>query len=260
PTVRPFTDKQIELLRTFADQAVIAIENVRLFTELRHRTDELTRSVGQLTALGEVGRAVSSTLDLDTVLMTIVNRAVELSMTDGGVIYEFDEGAQEFELRATHGMTPELIEAVRKARVRVEEASSVGRAFTSRLPVPVRDLRDEPPYPVRDVMLNAGFRSLLVVPLVRQDHVVGLLVVRRRAPGEFPEATATLLQTFAAQSVLAIQNARLFRELADKSRLLETASRHKSEFLANMSHQLRTPLNAILGFSEVLAERMFGEV
>jgi signal transduction histidine kinase len=121
-------------------------------------------------------------------------------------------------------------------------------------------MAEEPTFPVRDVMLRAGFRASLVVPLVRQDRVVGLLVVRRRAPGEFPEATANLLQTFAAQSVLAIQNARLFREIADKSRQLEAASRHKSEFLANMSHELRTPLNAILGFSEVLAERMFGEV
>jgi GAF domain-containing protein len=253
-----FTDKQIELLKTFADQAVIAIENVRLFTELQERTRELARSVGELKALGEVGQAVSSTLDLDTVLTTIVNRAVELSATDGGAIYEFDEVAQEFELRATHGMTPELIEAVRDARVRVEEA--VGRAYTSRRPVNIPDMAEEPAYPVRDVMLRAGFRASLVVPLVRQDRVVGLLVVRRRTPGEFPEATANLLQTFAAQSVLAIQNARLFREIADKSRQLEAASRHKSEFLANMSHELRTPLNAILGFSEVLAERMFGEV
>jgi signal transduction histidine kinase len=258
--VEPFTDKQIGLVETFADQAVIAIENVRLLQELQARTRELARSVEELKALGEVSRAVSATLDVETVLTTIVNRAVELSATDGGAIYEFDEIAHEFELRATHGMTPDLIEAVRDARVRVEEASAVGRACTSRQPVPVRDIRDEPPYPVRDVMLRAGFLSLLVVPLVRQDRVVGLLVVRRRAPGEFPEATANLLQTFAAQSVLAIQNARLFREIADKSRQLEAASRHKSEFLANMSHELRTPLNAILGFSEVLAERMFGEV
>jgi GAF domain-containing protein len=257
--VGAFSQQQIELLRTFADQAVIAIENVRLFTELRERTRELAQSVGELKALGEVGQAVNSTLELDTVLTTIVNRAVELSATDGGAIYEFDEVVQEFELRATHGMTPELIEAIRDARVRVEEGW-VGRAYTSRRPVPVRDIRDEPPYPARDVMLRAGFLSLLVVPLVRQDRVVGLLVVRRRAPGEFPETTANLLQTFAAQSVLAIQNAHLFREIADKSRLLEAASRHKSEFLANMSHELRTPLNAILGFSEVLAERMFGEV
>ena len=253
-----FSERQMELLQTFADQAVIAIENVRLFKELEARTADLTRSVDQLTALGEVGQAVSSTLDLDTVLTTIVARAVELSATDGGAIYEFDEAAQEFELRATHGMTPELIEAVRDARVRVEEA--VGRAATSRRPVQIPDIAEEPAYPVRDVMLRAGFRAFLVVPLVREERLIGLLVVRRRTPGQLSEAIVNLLQTFATQSALAIQNARLFRELEAKSRLLEAASRHKSEFLANMSHELRTPLNAIIGFSEVLAERMFGEV
>ncbi|MGA9523843.1 MAG: GAF domain-containing protein, partial [Myxococcaceae bacterium] len=145
--VQPFTEKQIELAGTFAAQAVIAIENVRLFTELQARTRELTRSVEELRALGEVGQAVNSTLDLDTVLTTIVARAVELSATDGGAIYELDEATREFELRATHGMTPELIEAIRDARVRVEEASAVGRAYRSRQPVPVPDIRDEPPYP-----------------------------------------------------------------------------------------------------------------
>jgi GAF domain-containing protein len=256
PEPKPFSAKQVALLETFANQAVIAIENVRLFNELRERTAELTQSVEQLTALGEVSRAVSATLDLDAVLTTIVNRAVELSATDSGAIYEFDEVAQEFELRATHGMTPELIEAVRTARVRVEEA--VGRAAASQRPVQIPDIAEEPAYPVRDVMLRAGFRAFLVVPLVREDRLIGLLVVRRRTPGQFPEAVIELLQTFATQSALAIQNARLFREIADKSRLLEAASHRKSEFLANMSHELRTPLNAILGFSEVLAERMFG--
>src|SRR5262249_60199692 len=109
--VRPFTDKQISLLKTFADQAVIAIENVRLFNELQARTHELARSVGELKALGEVGQAVSSTLELETVLATIVSHAVQLSGTDGGAIYEYDEQSEEFLLRATDHMEEELVQA-----------------------------------------------------------------------------------------------------------------------------------------------------
>ena len=258
--VRPFTEKQIELVSTFADQAVIAIENVRLFRELQARTGELARLVEELKALGEVGQAVSSTLDLEMVLTTIVARAVQLSGTDGGAIYEFDEGTQEFRLRATHQMTQEYIEAIREARVRLGGDSLPSRAALSRAPMQVADILEEPADPLREVVVRAGFRSLLAVPLLREERIIGALVVRRRVPGEFPRETVSLLQTFATQSVLAIENARLFREIADKSRQLEAASRHKSEFLANMSHELRTPLNAIIGFSEVLLERMFGEV
>jgi signal transduction histidine kinase len=254
-----FSTSLVDLLRTFADQAVIAIENVRLFKELEARTRELGRSVDELKALGEVGQAVSSTLDLQTVLSTIVGRAVELSGTDGGAIYEFDEGTEEFHLRATHGMSLELIEAVREARIRLGE-TAVGRAALNREAVQIPDIMAEAAYSLRDVMERAGFRAFLAVPLLRENRIIGALVVRRRVPGQFSRETVDLLKTFATQSALAILNARLFREIADKSRQLEAASRHKSEFLANMSHELRTPLNAILGFSEVLAERMFGEV
>jgi GAF domain-containing protein len=260
--VKSFTDKQIELVTTFADQAVIAIENVRLFQELRARTRDLTRSVEELKALGEVSQAVSSTLELQTVLTTIVAHAVRLSGTNAGAIYEYDEATQEFHLRATHGMEAEVIEARRAAPTRLGEGV-VGTAATRRAPVQVPDILDEHETTdsrVRPILARLGYRSLLAVPLLFEERIVGGLVVYRKEAGSFPPDAVNLLQTFATQSVLAIQNARLFREIEDKSQQLEVANRHKSEFLANMSHELRTPLNAIIGFSEVLSERMFGDL
>jgi signal transduction histidine kinase len=259
--VRPFTEKQIALLKTFADQAVIAIENVRLFNELNERTKELTRSVGELRALGEVGQAVSSTLDLETVLTRIVSHAVQLSGTDGGAIYEYDESSEEFLLRATDHMEEELISALRANPPRLGDGL-VGRAAASREPVVVPNILEEHAYAprMRHLLERFGFRASLAVPLLREDRIIGGLVVRRKSTGEFRPEVIELLKTFATQSVLAIQNARLFREIEDKSRQIEAANRHKSEFLANMSHELRTPLNAIIGFSEVLGERLFGEL
>jgi two-component system, NtrC family, sensor kinase len=258
---KPFTEKQIELATTFADQAVIAIENVRLFKELDERTNELTRSVGELKALGEVGQAVSSTLDLETVLTRIVSHAVQLSGTDGGAIYEYDESTEEFLLRATDHMEEELINALRANPPRLGDGV-VGRAAASREPVQVPNILEERTYAprMREMLERFGFRASLAVPLLREDRIIGGLVVRRKSTGEFRPEVIELLKTFATQSVLAIQNARLFREIEDKSRQIEAANRHKSEFLANMSHELRTPLNAIIGFSEVLGERMFGEL
>jgi GAF domain-containing protein len=259
--VNPFSEKQIGLLRTFADQAVIAIENVRLFTELEERTRALTRSVGELKALGEVGQAVSSTLDLETVLSTIVSRATQLAGMDGGSIWEYDEVRKEFYLRAAERLPNELVEAHRAAPIRKGEGA-LGRLATTGEPIQIRDIVEEPGYPsrLREILIRSGYRSVLAVPLLREDHLLGALAVNRRNSGDFAPAVIELLKTFATQSALAIQNARLFREVEVKSRELETASRHKSEFLANMSHELRTPLNAIIGFSEVLSERMFGDL
>jgi two-component system, NtrC family, sensor kinase len=256
-----FADKHVELLKTFADQAVIAIENVRLFTELEARTLQLTRSVEELKALGEVGRAVSSTLDLETVLSTIVSRAVQLAGMDGGSIWEYDEGREEFYVRATHRLPDELIEAHRATPIRKGEGA-LGRLAMTREPVEIGKIANEPGYPtrLREILIRSGYRSVLAVPLLREDHLLGALAVNRTTPGEFAPEVIALLKTFATQSALAIQNARLYREIEVKSRELEAASRHKSEFLANMSHELRTPLNAIIGFSEVLSERMFGEI
>jgi signal transduction histidine kinase len=256
-----FSQRQIELLQTFADQAVIAVENVRLFTELQARTADLTRSVDQLTALGEVGRAVSSTLDLETVLTTIVSRAVELSGLDGGVVFEYDEDDQEFVQRAQAETGGALAAARRATRIRQGEGV-VGRTAITLEPVQVFDITAPGAYvgPNRENLIESGVRAILAVPMVREGQLIGCLGVTRNQPGKFPTETIELLRTFATQSALAIQNARLFHEIEDKSRQLEVASQHKSEFLANMSHELRTPLNAIIGFSEVLSERMFGDL
>jgi signal transduction histidine kinase len=255
---RPFTDKEIALVENFAAQAVIAIENARLLAELRARTDELARSVDELKALGEVTQTVNSTLELQTVLTTIVAKAVEISATDAGAIYVFDEDTQNFRLRATHGMDAALIRAIEAHRIDGGMPTAIVDATARRAPAAVADLRSEPANPVTDIILEAGFRSLLVMPLLRPDRIVGALVVRRRVPGEFAAATVELLQTFAAQSVIAIQNARLFQEIEEKGRELAVASQHKSQFLANMSHELRTPLNAILGYTELILDDIYG--
>jgi GAF domain-containing protein/DNA-binding response OmpR family regulator len=255
------TAQHLTLLETFADQAVIAIENARLFAELQARTRQLGQSVDELTALSEVTQAVSSTLDLQEVLARILAQARRLSASDGGVLFEYDAQADAFHLRAAEQVDERRAALLRAAPLRRGEGA-VGRAATTRAPVQIPDIRVEGAYQsrLRDALVAAGYRALLAVPLLREDQVLGGLVLNRRQPGEFPAGVVALMQTFASQSALAIQNARLFRELEEKGRQLEEASRHKSEFLAVMSHELRTPLNAVIGFSEVLIERMVGDL
>jgi signal transduction histidine kinase len=257
----PFSSAEVELLQTFADQAVIAVENARLLGELRARTSELTRSVQELTALGDVSRALSSTLDLDAILQTIVTRASELAGTDACSVFEYDAATEAFHLRATNNLDEEVVTLARQTPTRKGEGVQ-GRMALTRQPVQVPDIAEEDAYhgPLRDILLRTGTRAVLAIPMLREEELIGGLTVNKRSPGEFSSEVIELLTTFATQSALAIQNARLFREIADKSRQLEAASQHKSEFLANMSHELRTPLNAIIGFSEVLTERMFGEL
>ncbi len=249
--VNPFSDRQIALLQTFADQAVIAIENVRLFKELQERTHELTRSVEELQALGEVGQAVSSSLDIQSVLTSIVSHAVELSQTDAGTIYEFDEATQVFVPRANYGMTEELIEALRQSHIGIGIGETgIGQAAATRAAVQIADLDSQVNYPL-PFMVQAGYRALLAVPLLREDRVIGGLVVRRKAAGTFPTPIVDLLQTFATQSVLAIQNARLFREIDEKSRALEELSRNQEQ-LSRLSTALQEPLSLAEQLTRVL--------
>ncbi len=256
---RPFDQGEVDLLSAFAAQAAIVVRQVELRAALAARSDELAAKVDQLEVLREIADVVGSTLDLEQVLGGIVSGAVRLTGADGGSIMEYDEEQDCFLVRATAGGDPDLTERLRSLRIE-RSSSAVGRAAAERTTLEVPDLgairRDEH----LDVLLADGWLSLLAVPLVRRDELVGALVIRRRARGDFGVDTPELLRTFANQSGLAIANARLYGELDTKRAELEIASRHKSEFLASMSHELRTPLNAVIGFSEVLLDRMFGEL
>ena len=221
--------------------------------EVKARTEELTRSVAELRALGEVGQAVSSTLDLETVLLAIITHAVRLSQADAGTIYEFDETSEIFIPHANYGMSERLAKALHESQIRLGD-STVGQCAMQRAPVQRHDVEQVTDYRLRELLLQEGIHALLAVPLLRDERVIGALVIRRKVVGEFSQSVVTLLQTLASQSVLAIENARLFRELQAKSKQLELASQLKSQFLANMSHELRTPLNAIIGVTEMLQE------
>jgi signal transduction histidine kinase len=249
-SVQPFAEKQIGLVSTFADQAVIAIENTRLFEEVQARNRDLT-------ALGEVGRAVSSTLDLKAVLKTIVDRAVELSGTDAGSIFYYRQETARFELGETSGLDEEVIAKFGRLDILAQQ-TGMGEVIARRQPLQVPDVMKRPSNPLRDAALEAGLRAALIIPLLGSEGALGALVLQRRCTGEFPPSVVSLMQAFADQSAIALENARLFEEIARKSLELEIASEHKSEFVANMSHELRTPLAAMLGYTELLQEGLYG--
>ena len=247
-----FPDKQVKLLQTFADQAVIAIENVRLFKETKEALE-------QQTAISEILRVISSSpTDVQPVLEAIAERAANLCDAEVASMYLTD--GDTLRLLASKGPTPDPVRNVDVLPINRESLS--GRAVLEQRTIQVPDLLAAgADYPLsHDIAERLGHRTVVVTPLYREGKPFGTILLRRHEVRPFSEREIALLRTFADQAVIALENVRLFREIQDKSRQLETANKHKSEFLANMSHELRTPLNAIIGFSEVLLERLFGEL
>jgi signal transduction histidine kinase/DNA-binding response OmpR family regulator len=257
--VNPFAEREMTIVTAFAAQAALAINGVRLVQELQAGRAELGRRVDQLEALADVGAAVSSSLDADEVLTTIVSLAVELSGADGGSLMEFDEQTRLFSVRTTFGTEAHVVVALRGTRIHLDE-TFVGQACLTRSPQQVENLAAVQRDPHLSILYDAGWRSVVAIPMLRSDRVVGAMVVRRKTPGLLSDETCEVLEAFASQSAIALTNARLYQQLEIQSAELAEASQHKSDFLASMSHELRTPLNAVIGFSEVLLERMFGEL
>jgi GAF domain-containing protein len=267
----PFTDRQLELLGTFADQAVIAVEGVRLSRALETRTHELARSVDELKALNDISQAVSSTLDSESVLSTVVAHAVKLTAADSGAIYQYDQASDEFRFRAAHNMGAATMAALRVKPIRMGEGA-VGRAALRQAPYQIPDVLEGDRYDarLREVMTEAGVRAVLAVPLIREEETLGAIVVRRKHPGPFAEEMIRLVQTFAGQSTLAIQNARLFEQTKEMNRELSDAldslkatqgqlvAAEKMAFLgqltAGIAHEIKNPLNFVNNFAGSSAE------
>jgi GAF domain-containing protein len=246
-----FSDAQVQLLKTFADQAVIAIENVRLFNETKH-------SLEQQTATADVLKIISrSTFDLRAVLQTLVESAARFCAADNASIVREKDGV--FYSAEAYGYSREFVEYIKNIPVKAERGSASGRALAEGRVVHIADVKTDPEYTLVEAQRLGDYRTILCVPMLREGIPIGVLTLTRSQVQSFTDKQIELVTTFADQAAIAIENVRLFDEIQDKSRQLEVASQHKSQFLANMSHELRTPLNAILGYTELMTDGAYGE-
>jgi signal transduction histidine kinase len=243
--VRPFTQKQIELVTNFATQAVIAIENTRLLNELRE-------SLQQQTATADVLKVISrSTFDLRTVLAALVESAARLCEADIANIAR-PRGSGFFTVEATHGVSSEFQDLVERTPYQAGRGSVIGRVLLERAPIHILDAEADPEYQQGEHQKLGGFHTILGVPLLREGIPIGVFVLGRRLVRPFTERQIELATTFADQAGIAVENVRLFDEIQDKNRQLQLASENKSQFLSSMSHELRTPLNAIIGLTDMM--------
>jgi signal transduction histidine kinase/DNA-binding response OmpR family regulator len=252
-TAQPFTPGQIALVTAFADHAVVAFENVRLFEEVKARTAELSESLRQQTATSDVLKIISrSTFDLQAVLDTLAESAVRLCNADMSVIARLE--GDRYRYAASYGVKPDVRAWLETVEIEPRRGSISGRTAVEKRVVHVADIQADAEYTFTEAAEKLEARTELGVPLLREGIPIGTFVLMRRVVQPFTDKQVELVTTFADQAVIAIENARLLSEIQDKSRQLEVASEYKSQFLANMSHELRTPLNSIIGYSEILQE------